>query len=382
MKTLLRALLPLLVVAGAAGILRWQLASRPALPVQERKAAVALVQVLPIQARDHQLVVYAQGTVEALDPLPLAPEVGGRVVEVSPQLVDGAFCAEGDLLLRLDPADFELSLAAAEARVGQARAALALEQAAADLSIQDWTALVEGEPNALVRREPQLAAARADLAAAEAARDRARRDLDRCQVTAPFDARVEGRRVSLGQVLAPGTVVASLLPTAAAEVILPLALEDLDHLGIDLACWKVDLPVTLEARIGGALVQRQARLIRSLPTLDPASRMLRTVARIADPFGLDGQRTPIGPGLFVQASIQGEIARGVFVLPRSAILSGDRVHLADDEDRLRTRQVVVLQRGRDEVLIHGGLADGDRVVLTTVPVAAEGMMLEIREGNR
>ncbi|MBC8329238.1 MAG: efflux RND transporter periplasmic adaptor subunit [Planctomycetes bacterium] len=382
MKTLLRALLPLLVVAGAAGILRWQLASRLALPVQERKAAVALVQVLPIQARDHQLVVYAQGTVEALDPLPLAPEVGGRVVEVSPQLVDGAFCAEGDLLLRLDPADFELSLAAAEARVGQARAALALEQAAADLSIQDWTALVEGEPNALVRREPRIPPAHANLPAGEATGGRGRRDLGRCQVTAPFDARVEGRRVSLGRVLAPGTVVASLLPTAAAEVILPLALEDLDHLGIDLACWKVDLPVTLEARIGGALVQRQARLIRSLPTLDPASRMLRTVARIADPFGLDGQRTPIGPGLFVQASIQGEIARGVFVLPRSAILSGDRVHLADDEDRLRTRQVVVLQRGRDEVLIHGGLADGDRVVLTTVPVAAEGMMLEIREGNR
>jgi len=382
MNKLLRVLLPLLVVAAAFGVLRWQLDTRPVLSAQEPESGVPLVRVQRMSTEDRQLTISTHGTVQSQDVLPLAFEVGGRVMEISPLLEVGSYLRRGDLLVQLDAADFQLQLATATAGLEQAEAGLALERAAAEVAVQDWQALKEGEPSAVARREPQLAAARADVTAATAARDQAQRNLDRCRLTAPFDARVLSADVALGQVLAAGAPFAQLQPSSEAEIVLPLALDDLPHLGLDLAVREADLPVTLEADLGGVPLRRDARLVRSSPALDPASRMLRAVAVIDDPFGLASGAPPISPGLFVRATIRGRRAAGLYSVPRSAVLDGDRVLLADPQDRLMIRPVQVLQWTESEALVEGGLEDGDRLILTALPVTAEGMKLEVREDGR
>ncbi len=381
MKTLLRILLPIAVLVAGAAVLKWQILSRPVLADQEPRSYVPLVEVLPLIPETVRLQVEANGVVEAEDPLPLAPEVGGRVVGIAEDLVEGGRVAAGEVLFRIDPADAGTSLAAAEAALEGARAALELEEAAAAAAVADWNELGDGEPGALVRREPQLAAARAALAAREAARDRAARDLARCAVRAPFDARVQAVDLALGQILAPGVPVARLLPADTAWLRLPLPLHELGHLGIQPGATGLGAPVQVSAEMGGGTVRREGRLERLRPDLDPASRMLHGLVRIEQPFGTDGLPA-LPPGVFARAVLAGRSVDGLFRVPRLAMREGDVVHLADDEDRLVIRPVRVLQWTADAALVEEGLAAGERLVLTALPVAAAGMQLEVREDGR
>jgi RND family efflux transporter MFP subunit len=381
MKTLLRILLPIAVLVAGAAVLKWQILSRPVLADQEPRSYVPLVEVLPLIPETVRLQVEANGVVEAEDPLPLAPEVGGRVVGIAEDLVEGGRVAAGEVLFRIDPADAGTSLAAAEAALQGARAALELEEAAAAAAVADWNELGDGEPGALVRREPQLAAARAELAAREAARDRAARDLARCAVHAPFDARVQAVDLALGQILAPGVPVARLLPADTAWLRLPLPLHELGHLGIQPGATGLGAPVQVSAEMGGGTVRREGRLERLRPDLDPASRMLHGLVRIEQPFGTDGLPA-LPPGVFARAVLAGRSVDGLFRVPRLAMREGDVVHLADDEDRLVIRPVRVLQWTADAALVEEGLAAGERLVLTALPVAAAGMQLEVREAGR
>jgi RND family efflux transporter MFP subunit len=381
MKTLLRILLPIAVLVAGAAVLKWQILSRPVLADQEPRSYVPLVEVLPLIPETVRLQVEANGVVEAEDPLPLAPEVGGRVVGIAEDLVEGGRVAAGEVLFRIDPADAGTSLAAAEAALQGARAALELEEAAAAAAVADWNELGDGEPGALVRREPQLAAARAELAAREAARDRAARDLARCAVRAPFDARVQAVDLALGQILAPGVPVARLLPADTAWLRLPLPLHELGHLGIQPGATGLGAPVQVSAEMGGGTVRREGRLERLRPDLDPASRMLHGLVRIEQPFGTDGLPA-LPPGVFARAVLAGRSVDGLFRVPRLAMREGDVVHLADDEDRLVIRPVRVLQWTADAALVEEGLAAGERLVLTALPVAAAGMQLEVREAGR
>ncbi|RMH03274.1 MAG: efflux RND transporter periplasmic adaptor subunit [Planctomycetota bacterium] len=382
MRTFLRALLPILALGGGFGIFAWQMAHRPVLAGQAPESPAPLVRVIELQPEDRRLEVRTHGTIQALDPLPLAPEVGGRVVSVSPSLVEGGFCAEGEILFELDPADLRIALDQAEARLAQAEAALRLEEAAAEVAVADWSALGRGEPNALVRHEPQLARARAEQAAAAAARDRAVLDLERTKVRAPFAARIQEVDLAPGRILTPGTPVATLLPTEAAEVVLPLSLEDLDRIGLDLGGRGLDLEVTLRAEVGGRPLVRSGRLNRLLPDLDPATHMVRAVVRIEDPFALAGDQPPVAPALFVEATVPGRLVRGVFALPAEAVREGNRVYLAGGDDRLEIRTIEPIQIDRDEILVGAGLAAGERLVLGEVPVPVAGMPLRIEEPER
>ncbi len=103
--------------------------------------------------------------------------------------------------------------------------------------------------------------------------------------------------------------------------------------------------------------------------------MTRLVVAVSDPFGLaaGGASPPLELGLFVAVEFQGTILRGVFPLPRSALRDGGTVWVVDGEDRLRVRRVTVGRLERREVLVTGGLSPGERVVLTSLSAAADGM---------
>ena len=89
------------------------------------------------------------------------------------------------------------------------------------------------------------------------------------------------------------------------------------------------------------------------------------------------------PGMFVEVRLQGEELSDVIAVPRGALHDNDTVWLVDDEDRLHIREVEILRRERDEVLIRSGLDGSERIVLTNLSGAAEGMLLrpQLRESK-
>jgi len=350
------------------------------------EAFVPLVRTVPAERADVVLEVRAHGTVEPRTETLLRAEVGAKVVRLAPSFESGGFFEEGDVLVQLDPTDLRVALEESRARVARAELALAQEQADADVARADWGALGrEQEPGELALREPQLASARAELAAAHAAEAKALLDVERCTVRAPYRGRVVERRVDVGQLVERGGELATLYAVDFAEIRLPIADEDLARLepGVIRGRFDGDSPeVRIETRFAGELHAWPGRLVRTEGRIDPQSRAVVLVARVDDPYGLDETtaRPPLVAGLFVEGIVEGRSVVDAVVVPRSALQAGNRVFALAD-GRLSIRDVTVLQGGTERAVLAAGVVAGERLVVSPLELPVEGMQLRDQEAN-
>jgi multidrug efflux system membrane fusion protein len=377
MRTAIRILLPALVLAVAIGIAAAMIAARPAVETSPPEAVVPLVRLVDVEPAAVDVVVRSQGTVAPRTETVLVPEITGQVVHVSPALVSGGFFEKGDVLVRLDARDYELAVVSARAQVAQSASRLKVEEEEAASARQEWAALGDGDPAPLVAREPQLAEARAALEAAKSALERAQRDLARTTIRAPFAGRVREKRVDLGQVVAPGNSLATLYAVDVAEVRLPVPDQELAFLDLPLGYrgGTAGPLVTIKATFAGQPLEWHGRIVRTEGEIDPSSRMVHLVAEVKDPYGRATRKssTPLAVGMFVHAEIRGRQLEDVFTLPRSALRGQGQVLVVDDDDRLRYRQVHVVRSDRDQVIIDKGLAARERVCVSPLDVAVDGM---------
>lgn len=382
MKLLLKILLPL-VVLGSAGGISWQLIrNREELKPQPRVEELPLVEVRTIKPGAHRLKVRAQGEVTARTEINLVGEVPGKVVFVSTNFSAGAFFAPDELLLRLDQRDYEVAVAQAEAAVAQAQVRLEREEAEAKVALQEWEALGKGAANPLLLRKPQLAEAKAGLAAATANLRKSRLDLSRCEVRAPFAGRVRDKLVDVGQFVGVGSPLARIYSVDHAEVRLPIPLEEFAFVDLPLNTTRdVSLPVVLRAKVGGELQSWSGRLIRTEGAVDRRTRMLTAVVRVEDPYGLRERagQAPLPVGLFVEAEIEGSELADIHRVPRSAIRGHDTLLAVDGEEKLRFRQVEIVRRLPESVLVKRGLNPGDRVCVSVLEAPVDGMSVRVRE---
>lgn len=386
-RLLLQILVPLLILAAgtfaALGILRLRQPPSVA-PVQFQGP---LVQILVAAPADRRIDIEAMGTVEPFRAVELASQVGGRVVATAPCLRAGGFCAADELLVAIDPSDYELAVVQRRSDVARAELRLAQERAEAAAALRAWQQL-EGERPAepLVARAPQLRDAEAALAAAEAALDRANLDLSRTRLLAPFAARIRQAKVEVGQLVPAGQPLAELHDLACAEVRLPLSNADAGFVDLPLH-WSDGGPhesqaaVEIRAEQAGRTFSWAAKLVRTEGEIDRRTRQQFAVARIDAPYarGADPDRPPLAVGTFVQARIAGRTLSGVQALPRAALRGEDEVWIVDAELRLRRRRVEVLRRSADEVLVRGGLATGDRVCTTALATPTDGMPVRLTD---
>jgi RND family efflux transporter MFP subunit len=380
MTTTLKIALPILVVAlGVAGA-AVLISARPEVETQRPDLPAPLVRVMTVKTEDLELRVLTQGTVAPRTESTLLPEVVGRVVSASEAFEDGGFFEEGEILLTIDPRDYELAAVRARARVAEAQVRLEREEEEAKVARREWESLGEGEPTGLALREPQLAEARALIEAARADLQAAELDLERTRVRAPYAGRVREKLVDVGQYVTPGTRLAQVYAVDYAEVRLPIPDTDLAFIDLPLDYRGGGsggrLPrVILRAEFAGRRHRWDARLVRTEGELDPRSRMVHVVARAGDPYGRgdDPDRPPLAVGMFVEAEILGREAHGVVVIPRSAFRGSDQVLVVDGNDRLRFRQVEVLKTDRERVIVSSGLADGERICLSPLEAVVDGM---------
>jgi RND family efflux transporter MFP subunit len=387
MKPIVRRILPILIlgVASLGAIALFQL--RPEPEIRRPEVVPPLVRVVPVIKQDVELTVASQGTVGPRIESQLVPEVSGRVLRMSPSLVVGGFFDKGEVLLEIDPFDYRQAVAEQRARVAQARLRLAQEEAEAEVARREWEELGGGdEAKPLTLREPQLADARAAVEAAEAVLERARRDLERTTVRAPFDGRVRNEQVDVGQYVNRGVAIAIIYAVDAAEIRLPLPDGDLAFVDLPDIVYRDgagadDGPeVILRADFAGEVHEWRGRVVRTEGEIDPRSRMVNVVAGVADPYarGDEDGRPPLVVGMFVHAEIRGKTVRDVAVLPRAALRAGDRVWVVTD-DRLRFREVELLRAERDVVLIGGGLDNDELVCISPMEAVTDGMRVRVGE---
>ncbi|HPG24825.1 MAG: efflux RND transporter periplasmic adaptor subunit [Spirochaetaceae bacterium] len=382
-----RLLLPIAILV--AGLLAFvlMLVTRSEVERVEPEVVAPLVRVVTVTARTIRLEVEAHGTVEPPIESELRAQVAGEVVWVSPRLSAGGFFEPGEALARLDPTDHANELEAARADRDRAKSALSVARREHERQQELFSRSAASVARTDEARDAYLAA-EAELRSAEVRVARAEHDLARTEIRAPYAGRSREKSVDVGQFVRPGDELARLYSIASAEVPLPLSDHELAYLdlphpfrsesGSELESGPA---VVLRAEFAGVPASWEGRLVRTSAEIDPRSRTVTVVARVDDPYGRapGGPPIPLPVGLFVEAHIEGREVPQAVTLPTPALHDGGRVYVVDDESRLHFRDVDVLRIRRDEVVVRSGLASGERVVVSPLRGAVEGMSVRVAD---
>lgn len=378
-----KILLPLAVLLGGIAAAAAIVAHGPALEAKPSASAPPTVRVLVAQPETVRLDVHTQGVVQARTEIDLAAEVSGKVVWVHPGLVVGGYFEAGEVLLSIDPRDYDNAIIKAQARMAEAQRGIAQEQAAVRQAQGEWKVLGEGQPTPLALHEPQMAEARARLKEAEAELADARLRRARCDLRAPFAGQVREKRVGIGQSLAVGDKLARVYSVDVAEIRLPLAPDQLAYLDLpENGPGRARHPgpkVVLSTRNGGEVQRWEGEIIRTEGVMEEGTGVLFAVAAVRDPYGYAGRggRPPLRIGQFVQAEIEGRARADVYALPQGVLNAAQEALLVDAADRLRVRRLEVLRSEPERVLVRGGLTAGERVVVSGVEVPVAGMAVQV-----
>jgi len=385
-KKLLVTVLPLLILAGGLVIAVTLVKSSPKAERTPPPRMARLVETRTIEFGPQSTVIEAHGTVQPAKEVVVYPRVSGEVIGINPDLVPGGRFQEGDMLVTIDPRDFELAVRQRGTDLANARASLELEMGQQAVAQREYELLgetVSGENRALVLRQPQLAQAKSVVEAAEAALDLARLDLDRTTVRSPFNATVRERNVNVGMQVTAATPLATVTGSDEYWVELTVPVDQLRWIHIPAGGDDVGSAVRLFSETTrGRGEFREGRVFRLLPDLEPNGRLARLLVSVRDPLALqpqDAGKPILILGDYVRGEIDGVGLPTAVALNRDLFRDGNRVWVMNEENQLEIRPVTVAFRGPDTLLVTEGLEPGDRVITTDLPAAVEGMALRTAE---
>lgn len=373
-------LLACLVILGlSAAAIYWINQTEPvAETITATRKSAALVETLSVSRGTYRPRLVVLGTVRPAQDIVLSPRVNGQVLELSPKLVPGGMVEQGDLLLRIDPADFENAVSIRKSELEQKQASLEIEEGRQTLARKEL-ALLEGTigstNRALVLREPQIASIRAEVSAAEAAVERAELDLQRSRVIAPFDAQVLSRSINVGSQVSNSDELARLVGVQEYWVMAAVPVRSLQW--IQFPDSDEQQGSTVRLRDPGSWpkdAQRVGKIARMIGTLDQESRLARVVVVVRDPLGRQTDGPPLILDTLIETEIEGRPIEDVVRLPRTMIHDSDTVWVMKDE-KLEIRETEIVFRDAQHAYIRQGVEDGEDVVVTTLATVAEGIGL-------
>jgi RND family efflux transporter MFP subunit len=371
----LKIVIPVIVLIAGIAAAAVITSARKAPPRVDRPPLGPLVEVLPVEVTDVPVVVSGHGEVVARVSVDIVPQVAGKVVATHPSLVAGGFFKAGDVLVAIDPRDYELAVERAQAAVARAKVTLEREQAEAEVAREEWNGLhPEEEPTALVIREPQIRQAEAEYAAAAADLSVAKLNLERTKLSLPFDGVVVSESVDVGQFVGNGSILATVYGTDMVEVRVPLDSREMAWFDVPTRGGGKGSAAEVSVSFGGARSVWQGRVTRMEAQVDQMSRMVHVVIDVPNPYDTSSGKPALLPGSFVDVRIFGRTLDGVVAVPRYAIRDDDRVWVFSD-GTLQIRDVEVLRADRRQTLISSGLEEGDLVIVSSLDAVTDGMIV-------
>ncbi len=366
-------ILPIAVLVGGLGM-AFAFASMKQAPVEKPEQDTRpLVSIKPLSFDTITLDVKSYGIVKPKNHTELVAQVSGQVVSLSDQFVQGGFVKQGDILARIDPNDYEAALIEAEAGLAQASSALEIERAQVSVAQAEWDR-IKGDshqviPSELYLRKPQLAEKLANYRAAQASVKRAKRNLERTYIKAPYDAIIEERLISLGSVVNPGNSFGSLSSTSLAEIRLPVADKDLQYLDNQ----GIGANVSISAEFAGKQTTWQATIVRTEGVVDQRSRMNYLVAQVATPYQ---QKNPLRFGSYINATIQGRALDNAIVVPHH-LVKDNKIAVLQEGETLTFKTLHIVREQNGMVIADNGLANGEKLITSALEYPTEGMAVKL-----
>lgn len=367
-----------ILAASVAAVIIINRTEPTAQKLESTRKSAALVETVTVQRGTYTPELVVLGNVQAAQEIILGPRVRGQVISVSPRFVPGGMVTTGELLLQLDPADFENALSVSNSQLQQAQASLQIEKGRQSLAKKEL-ALLEGtidEMNrALVLREPQIESIQAEVNAAQAAVERAKLDLDRTVISAPFDAQILSRSVNVGSQVAPGDELARLVGIEEYWIMASVPVRSLQWIQFPESDDPGSQVILKNPDSWPVGAQRIARVGRVIGSLDQQSRLARVMVIVQDPLGQRSGDPRLIIDTLVECHIQGRPIQNVVKLSRQYVHENDTIWVMVD-GKLQIRQGEVVFRDAEYAYLSRGLDSGEEVVTTNLATVAQGIGLK------
>jgi RND family efflux transporter MFP subunit len=367
-------------VAGAAYI------GKKAPKARKRPPAkmTPLVQVTRVHPGTHKVVVAAMGTVIPAREIILESRVSGEIVAIHPEFTVGGFLDKGSEILRIDPEDYQLAVTLAQAKIKDSESVLKVVQEEAAASEEEWRLLYKANPQgykipALVAKKPQLEAAKAKLAADGADLQKAKLNLARTRIRAPFNAIVRAKQVDIGSQVSGQEQLAELVGTDTYWIRASIPIDRLSWILIPGNPAGSGSRVRISHRNGYELA---GTVIKLLGDLETEGRMARILVEVQDPLGLKIKgkyQLPLLIGEYVRIEIEGRELQNVYRIPRSALRDDSNIWIASDDGRLEIRSVKTLWRDAQTVVLEEGLEPNSRLIVSDLAAPVNGMPVKVAE---
>ena len=345
------------------------------------KAAIS-VSVLELVPQSYQVMIDSYGTVKPRTQSLLVAQASGQIIEVSDEFREGGFFEKSDVLLKLDDRDHQAEVKSAQANLLTAEQSLLEEKARGQQALTDWKRLGgSSQASSLVLREPQLAAAQAQVLSAQAALEKAELDLERTKVTAPYAGRILSRSVDLGQVVSNNTQLATIYAIDSVEIRLPIKNKDLSFVNLpeqyrDGAKNQAGSLVKFSSDLVGEQTW-QGQLARTEGAIDQNAQQLYVVAKIDDPYkSTASNQYPIKIGQYIKAQIAGKTVQNALIIPNSTIYQGTYVYVVEG-DVLKRKDVTFAWQNANQAMIKTGLKANDKLVVTPLGQVSSGTKVSI-----
>ncbi len=334
-----------------------------------------LIETATLTPTDLILTIASQGTLQPKRQIALLSEISGKVQSLNSAFTVGGLFNAGDVLVTLDPADYQVAVARADANLAGAQAQLDLDQAKSDQARKDWQSFgKKGQPSDLLLNKPQLAGAKASVKAAQADLRKAQRDLSKTEIKAPFAGTVLTKAVDLGQFVGMSGQLGVIAGTEAGEVRLPLSNTDINKLNLkNLSFEQSPLQVTFMDDQGQELTSGYIKRLES--SKDSRTLMNYAVAEIQQPFADN-----LLFNTFLQAKITGSKYTDVYAIPSAWMMPNDQlafyVNNANAKSgTLEIKSVHVTHKTSDYFYVDQGLSPIDQIITTPIQAPEVGMQL-------
>ena len=367
-------LIPLTILIGAVLLVAFLIKTKPETKQSQPSKIIPRVEVLQVKTATHTPWIESFGTVRSYYETDLSSLSGGEVIKVSPRFQAGESVSKGEVLLEVNTADYVANLAKQKAAVATAKQNLLSEEAHARIAKNNWLSsgrtLEKATPYTL--RTPHVEAAKSLLESAKAALVQAELDLTRTKVVAPYDAIIQTRSVSPGEVInsgagfGAGTSLGRIIARNKAEVRLPLTPGEVKQLKLPLAFRHpqnprikatdaneinktheaLDVHLSSPAYPGSHWI---GKITRTEVSIDPTNQVVFVVAEIDHPFDTPGT-APLPIGTFVKTRIQGKVLKNTLELPESAIIDDQYIWVTDKESKLYRQPIKRLYSSKGMVI--------------------------------
>ncbi|MEP3247832.1 MAG: efflux RND transporter periplasmic adaptor subunit [Sneathiella sp.] len=412
-RIIFRILVPLIILAVGAGGFAYFVATKPEekpVPVEERVWNVA---ALTVNLSDRAPEISLFGTLIPSRDVELRSLVAGEVIRVGDNLKEGALLEKGDVLIEIDPFDFEASLTEKKASALEARSRLVELRATAksdraslardkeileldirnlerskklskkgnisDKALDDARSALSRQRQQVEQRSAQLEIQQARIGQQQAVLERlevgvkrAQRDLENTRLVAPFRGYVSQIEAELGKRLDARDKVARFIDAGQLEV--SFHLSDRQY-GILRASQGgvIGRPVTVGWKAGQKTFPFSGTIARIGSEISADTGGISVYAVLQK----GSEIAAVRPGAFVDVLLTGERYPNALELPEHAVYDNRRVYIVS-EGRLEERTIQVLYDNGETLLVTGELEDGDQLVTTRFAEIGPGLKVEIR----